>query len=63
MKLVTDGKFWAIKRGWLRPKYFFIASEHIDGDRKQMLCRWEDAPGGSWMDKETAEKWFRRLTA
>ena len=57
MKLVTDGEKWAIKKGWLRPKYLDFTRPHLwwfNDDEWFVRC---------WTNKENAEKWFKRLTA
>lgn len=53
MKLVTDGKLWAIRRGWLKKQWFVLNWQY-----------WASNPiDNCWTDKETAEMWYRRLTA
>jgi len=56
MKLVTDGKLWAVQRGWFFKSYF---------DLKTPGYWWSIGSGfleDCWGDKELAEKWFKRLT-
>lgn len=57
MKLVTDGTYWAIKRGWLLPTFYDFESCGLWWGRDS---RWFF---GCWTTKEKAEQQFKRLTA
>lgn len=68
LKLITDGKDWAIKRidvTWFHNKsaYFFLAKqEYSDIDGVSYIIKWADRPNSyCWMDEQTAKKWFRGL--
>lgn len=71
MKLVTDGEKWAIKRDLLGPAGVDITGEFFvfpaSGEIHELFCVWTTINLGPivncWTDKETAERWFRRLTA
>lgn len=56
MKLITDGKYWAIQRGWVRKKYFDLCHPGYWWSSDCPFFR------ECWSDKETAQLWLKRLT-
>lgn len=63
MKLVTDGENWAIKRwSWGLPYfgfvYFDFEDPHFWWPKTERYFAYD-----CWTDKQTAEKWLRRLKA
>ena len=62
-ELVTDGKFWAVKRteGWLFKDVQYLDTEL--GDSNYWWCATNRYYPACWVSKEIAEMWFKRLTA
>lgn len=57
MKLITDGTYWSIRRGWLSKEYFDFK---CPGYWWNTDCKFLN---DCWTDYQTARMWYARLKA